>query len=137
VLSGPASFDELSCHSINGTDAHSSLSVSSESVLSSKGITAKTRIWLGPRMNLCMPLEIMASHESFIAVIALELSIIKVGLDVRFDVFLPAKSLIAIVEFANPLVVHRIWPFYVQCNVIQRDVCLLDGSTDAWFEVEV
>lgn len=84
-----------------------------------------------------MPLEIMASHESFIAVIALELSIIKVSLDMRFDVLLPAESLVAIVEFANPLVVYRIWPFNVLCNVVQCDIRLLDGSADAWFEVEV
>jgi hypothetical protein len=77
-------------------------------------------------MDLGVPLEIMASHESFVAVIALELPIIEVGLDVRLDVLLPAESLIAIVKFANPLIVQRIGPFYVLRNVIQGDIGLLN-----------
>jgi hypothetical protein len=88
-------------------------------------------------MDFGMPLEIVSTDEPFVAVITLELSIVKVSLHVRFDVLFPAKALVAIVELADPLVVHRIWPFYVLCNIIQGDVSLLDGSADSWLEVEV
>ena len=88
-------------------------------------------------MDFGMPLEIVSTDESFVAVITLELSIVKVSLHVRFDVLFPAEALVAIVELANPLVVRRIWPFYVLCNIVQGDVSLLDGSADAWFQVEV
>ena len=137
MLSRPATFDELPSDSIDCTNAHSSLSVSSKSVLSSECVPAETRIWLRAGMNFGMPLEIVSTDEPLVAVITLELSIVKVSLHVRFDVLFPAEALVAIVELANPLVVHRIWPFYVLCNIVQGDVSLLDGSADAWFEVEV
>jgi hypothetical protein len=88
-------------------------------------------------MDLGVPFEIVAAHESFVAVIALELPIVEVSLDMRFDVLLPAESLIAIVEVANPLVVRRIGPVYVLCNVIQGNIGLLNGGADAWIKVEV
>jgi hypothetical protein len=88
-------------------------------------------------MNFGMPFEIVSTDESFVAVITLELSIVKVSLHVRFDVLFPAEALVAIVELANPLVVRRVRSFYVLCNIVQGDVSLLDGSVDAWFEVEV
>ena len=137
MLSRSATFDELPSDSIDCTNAHSSLSVSSKSVLSSECVPAETRIWFRACMNFGMPLEIVSTDEALVAVITLELSIVKVSLHVRFDVLFPAEALVAIVELANPLVVRRIWPFYVLCNIVQSDVSLLDGSADAWFEVEV
>jgi hypothetical protein len=88
-------------------------------------------------MDFGMPLEVVSPDEPFVTVITLELPIVKVSLHVRFDVFFPAEALVAIVELANPLVVRRIWPFYVLCNIVQGDVSLLDGRADSWFEVEV
>jgi hypothetical protein len=137
MLSRSATFDKLPSDSIDCTNAHSSLSVSSKSVLSSEGVPTETRIWFRARMNFGMPLEIVSTDEALVAVITLELSIVKVSLYVRFDVLFPAEALVAVVELANPLVVRRIWPFYVLCNIVQGDVSLLDGSADAWFEVEV
>lgn len=137
VLSRSATFDELPGNSIDCTNAHSSLSVSSKRVLSSECVPAETRIWFRACMDFGMPLEIVSTDESFVAVITLELSIVKVSLHVRFDVLFPTEALVAIVELANPLVVRRIGPFYVLCNIVQGDVSLLDGSADAWFEVEV
>ena len=137
MLSRSATFDELSRNSINCTDAHASLSMSSKSVLSSECVPAETGIWFRACMDFGMPLEIVSTDEAFVAVIALELPIVKVSLHVRFDVLFPAEALVAIVELANPLVVRRIWPFYVLCNIVQGDVSLLDGSADSWFEVEV
>ena len=88
-------------------------------------------------MNFGMSFEIVSTDKPFVAVVTLELSIVKVSLHVRFDVLFPAEALVAIVELANPLVVRRIWPFYVLCNIVQGDISLLDGSADSWFEVEV
>jgi hypothetical protein len=137
MFSRSATFDELPSDSVDCSNAHSSLSVSSKSVLSSECVPAETRIWFRACMNFGMPLEIVSTDEALVAVITLELSIVKVSLHVRFDVLFPAETLVAIVELANPLVVRRIWPFYVLCNIVQSDVSLLDGSADAWFEVEV
>src|SRR2546423_4312246 len=137
VLSRSATFDKLSGDSVNCTNAHSPLSVSRKSILSGKGVPTEARIRLGAGVDLGMSLQVMAAHESLVAVVALELPIIKVGLHVRFDVLFSAEALVAVVELANPLVVHRIWPFYVLRNVIQGNIRLLDRSADAWFEVEV
>jgi hypothetical protein len=137
MLSRSATFDKLSCDPINCADTHAPLSVSSESVLPGECVAAETWIGFGASMNLGVPFEIVAAHESFVAVIALELPIVEVSLDVRFDVLLPAKSLIAIVEFANPLVVRRIRPIDVLCNVIQGNIGLLNGGANTWIKVEV
>jgi hypothetical protein len=47
-------------------------------------------------MNLGMALQIMLPNEAFFAVRALELSVSKMSLDMRLDVFLSAKAFLTI-----------------------------------------
>lgn len=74
--------------------------------MSSKAIATFTRIRLDPTMNFRMSFEIMLTDEAFMAVRTLELAVSEMGLDMGFDVFFSAKSLLAFWEKTKPLVVH-------------------------------
>ena len=50
----------------------------------------------------------MTTHKAFVAVVASELPITEMGLDMRLDVLFPAEFLAAIFVPADPFVVDRI-----------------------------
>jgi hypothetical protein len=55
-----------------------------------------------------MSLEVVLSDEALLAVRTLELSVAKVSLNMRLDVFFPSKTFFAIWEEANPFSVRRV-----------------------------
>lgn len=55
-------------------------------------------------MNFCMALEIVLPHKALAASIALELPVAEMCLNVRADVFPPAKDLAAVLIQTCPLV---------------------------------
>ena len=137
MLSWSATLGDLALNTTDGTDAHVSLSVSGKGVHSSEGVAARTGVWLCAGVDLGMSLQVMAADEPLVAVVALELAVVKVSLHVGFDVLLPAETLVTIIELTDPLAVIRIRALDVLSNVIQGDVCLLNGSTNAGLEVEI
>jgi hypothetical protein len=126
VLSRPALFDDFLDNAFECSDAVAALSVPCQSVMACKSIAAQTWIWLASSVDLRMSLEIMATNEAFVAVVASELPISEMSLDVRFDVLLAAESFIAFLVFADPFVVYLVWAFNELGNVVERDVCFLD-----------
>ena len=88
-------------------------------------------------MNLRVTLEVVASYEALQAAVTSELSITKVGLDVRFDILFAAEAFVAVIVLADPLVVSWVRAFDEVCYVIKGDVCFFDGSLNARLKVEV
>jgi hypothetical protein len=131
VLSGSPSLDHLLDNTIKCANAHSSLSVPCQGVVTSKWVSTETRVRLAAGMYFGMAFQVVASNETFLAVVASELTIAKMGLDVGLDVLLPTELLIAILKFANPFVIHRVWSFDELRNFIQADVGLLNRCLNA------
>ena len=65
-----------------------------------------------------MTLEIVSSDETLLAVVAAELPVTEMSLNVRLDVLLTTKALVAVVKFAGPLLVRWVWSFDELCNVV-------------------
>jgi hypothetical protein len=53
-------------------------------------------------MNLGMTLEVVLSHETFLAVRALELPVSEMSLNMRLDVLLPSKAFLTFGEKTDP-----------------------------------
>jgi hypothetical protein len=103
MLLRPATLS-LSAHSIGETtDTHAALAMARESILASEACTTRALVWLVPRVDLRMALQIVLSHEALSAAIALELAITKMCLDVGADVLSSAKHLPAILVKTRPL----------------------------------
>ena len=84
-----------------------------------------------------MALEVMATNEALLAMVASELTISEMCLDMRFNVLFPAKLLAAVDISAHVLAVNWIWSFDELCNVIDRNVGVLNRSFDARLEVQI
>ena len=78
-------------------------------------------------MNLSMTLEVMAADEAFLAVVASELPITEVSLDMRLDVLLTTESLVAIFILADPFVVIGHWTVDELRDIVEADICFFDG----------
>jgi hypothetical protein len=85
--------------------ADSTLTVTGQGILSSKAVAARALVGLVATVNLCVTLEVMLSNEALAAVIALELAIAEVGLDVGTDVLLAAELLVASIKQTGPLAI--------------------------------
>ena len=75
TLLWPASLDILFYDTLEGTNAHSTLAMPSQCVVSSKRVAAQTWIWLGAGVNFRVPLQVMSTDEALLAVIAPELAV--------------------------------------------------------------
>lgn len=137
VLAGSTSLDLFLDHAFECTDAHASLTMTSQSVMTSEGVAAETWVWFRTCVNLGMSLEVVSSDEALLAVVAAELSVTKVRLNMRFYILLAAELLVAVIEFASPLLISGIWAFDELCNVVKVDIGLLDRGLNAWLEVEI
>jgi hypothetical protein len=126
VLLGPSSLDNLLHNAVKCANAHSSLSMSCQGIMASKGIPTQTRMWLCAGVNFGVAFEVVAADEALLAVITSELPIAKMSLHVRFDVLLAAESLVATLECAGPFIVDWVGAFNELCNVVQGDIGLFD-----------
>ena len=75
-----------------------------KSILPRETCAAWALVRLVARMNLCMTLQVVLADKALATAIALELTISKMGLDMRANVLSPAKNLAAILIEACPLV---------------------------------
>jgi len=85
--------------------ADSALTVASQGILSGKAVAARALVRLVATVNLCVTLEVMLSNKALAAVVALELAIAKMGLDVGTDVLLAAELLVAFIKQTGPLAI--------------------------------
>jgi hypothetical protein len=138
MLAGSTALDWRLDDALERTDTHTALSVARERVMSSEGVATQTRIWLGARMNLGMSLEVVATNEALVAVVALELSVAQMGLYMGLDVLFAAEALVAVLVPADPLVVAaRLGAFNELSNIVNRDVGLLNRGFDSRLEIEI
>jgi hypothetical protein len=95
----------LGNHSGKAANAHITLAVTCESILSGEARTTSTCERLIAAVCLEVTFEIMSADEMFLADVALELTVSKVCLDVRLNVLLPPKAAKAVREQTYPLAV--------------------------------
>ena len=72
-----------------------------------------------------MSFQIMASNETLVAMIAFELSVTKMCLNMGFYVFFPSESLHASVEGTYPLIVYGIGTFNIPTYILKRNSSFL------------
>lgn len=65
-----------------------------------------------------MTLEIVPSDEALLAVVAAELPVTEMSLNVGLNVLLTTKALVAVVKFADPFLVGWVWSFDELCDVV-------------------
>jgi hypothetical protein len=83
-----------------------------------------------------MALQIVAAYETLAAMIALELPIPEVRLNVRFDVLFSTESPVTAIVRANPFVVFGIRTGDICCDVIQGDTSVFDGRINSGIKIE-
>lgn len=71
----PASLHILLNNTFKSTDAHTTLAMASQCVVSSKRVAAKTWVWFRSGVDLCMAFKVMTTNEALLAVVASELTI--------------------------------------------------------------
>lgn len=117
-------------------DAHSSLSVPSQSIVPSEYIATKTFIWFVSSVNLGVTLQVMSTNEALVAMITLILAITKVGLDVGLDIFFSSEPPLAAGVKANPLSILRVRARDVGGDLIDGDPSLFDRSMNPSIKVK-
>ena len=105
VLARTTTSDLRTFKAWKGTVTDTTLTVARESVLSGKAVAARALVRLVTTVNLRVTLQIVLSNEALAAVVALELAIAKMGLDVGADVLLAAELLVAAIEETSPLAI--------------------------------
>lgn len=100
-----------------------------------KPVTARTHVWLDATMNLAVSLEVVLAYKTFVAMITAKLSVAKVGLDVRLDVFFAPKFLPATVVHAHPFLVNQVRTADEGCNLIRGDASVFDRCIDLEIEL--
>jgi hypothetical protein len=114
-------------------NAHATLSVPCKCVLSCKATAARALIGLVASVDFCMALKIVLAHKALAASSALKLSVAKMCLNVRADIFPPNKDLAAILVQTCPLVCLSILLADVALDLFGGDTAVLEAGID--FEV--
>jgi hypothetical protein len=127
ILSWPATFDDLFHNALKGSNAHPSLTVSSQCIMAGKAIATKTRIRLNTTVDLCVTFKIMLADEAFLAVWTLILAITKMCLHMRLNVFLASKTLLALWKQTSPFLIGGIRAFDVTSDIINGNASVCDG----------
>ena len=94
--------------------------------MSGEAVSTLAWVWLDTAMNLGMALQVVLADETFLAMRTLELSVSKMGLYVRFDVFLTAESLVTFWVKTNPLSIRWVRSLNECCNVVNGDPSVCD-----------
>jgi len=76
-------------------------------------------------VNLCVTLQVVLSNKALAAVVALELTVTKMGLDVSTNVLLAAELLVAPIEEAGPLAIAVILGTDELLDILRRDASVL------------
>jgi hypothetical protein len=130
VLARTTASDLRTLEAGKSTVADPTLAVACESILSGKAIAAGALVGLVTTVNLCVTLQVVLSNEALAAVVALELAITEMGLDVGTDVLLAAELLVAPIEETGPLAIAVILGANEALDILGRDTSVLDASVD-------
>jgi hypothetical protein len=130
VLARTTTSDLRTLEAWKSTVTDSTLAVACESILSGEAVAAGALVGLVAAVDLCVTLEVVLSDEALAAVVALELAITEMGLDVGTNVLLAAELLVAPIEETGPLAIAVILGADEALNVLGRDASVLDASVD-------
>lgn len=119
------------------SDAHPTLPVAGQGIVAGKNVPAKTFVGLVSSVDFGVTLEIVATHKALAAMIALELTVTQVCLDVRLDVLFSAEASPAACMEADPFAIPLVRAVDKRGNLIDCDTSLVDGCMDSVVEVKV
>ena len=91
-----ATLDLFLYYTLKSANTHPALAMPCQSIVPGEAVAASARVRFDPAVDLRVPLEVMLPNEALPAVIAAELSVTKMGLDMGFYVLLSAEFLIAL-----------------------------------------
>lgn len=137
MLSRSATLRRLSHDPFVTADAHSSLPVPGQCVMSCKHVSTETFIWLVSGMDFGVPLQVVSANKAFITVVTLVLAIAQVCLDMRLYIFLSAKSSATPGMKAHPFPISRVWAVNKGGDLVNCNSGLVDGRMNSSIEVEV
>ena len=78
-------------NTFKGTNTHAALAMSGQSIVPGEAITAFARVRFDPAVDFRVPLEVVLPDEALPAMIATELSVAKMCLDMRLDILLSSS----------------------------------------------
>lgn len=107
------------------TTAHAALAMTSECILTRKTCTTGALVGFVSRVDFCMSFQIVLTNKALSAAIALELSVAKMCLDMRTDVFSPPEHLATILVHTCPFVGNGILFADVSLNFLWGDASVL------------
>jgi hypothetical protein len=130
VLARTTASDLRTLKARKSTVTDSTLTVASESILSSKTIAARALVGLVTTVNLCVTLQVVLSNETLAAVIALELAITEMGLDMGTNILLATELLVASIKETGPFAIAVVLGADELLNILRRDASVLNASVD-------
>jgi hypothetical protein len=82
ALPWPSTLGCLPDHAVVAADAHASLSMTGQCVVSSKDVSAETLVWFITGVDFGVTLKIMSADKALLAMITFELTVTEMSLDV-------------------------------------------------------
>lgn len=137
VLAWATSLDDLLDSTFERADAHATLTVTGQSVVTGERVAASTRVWLVAGVDLSVAFQVVASYEAFAAMVAAELTVAEMGLNVGFDVFLSAEAFVAFRIGADPFVVHGVGTVNELYDVVECNVCFFNRCRYSRLKIEI
>lgn len=137
MLLGTAALCVFAHNALVSSDAHPTLPVTSQGVMTGEHVSTETFVGLVSSMNLSMAFQIVATDEALVAMIAFELAVTQVGLDMGLDILLPAKPSFTAWMEADPFAILGVRARDVRSDLIDGDTGLVDGCVDPFVKVQV
>ena len=119
------------------SDTHSALSMAGQGVVPGEYVSAKTLVRLVSGVDLCVPFEVVAAHETLAAMLAFVLTISQVCLDVRFDILLSTESAPTLWMKTHPFSIFYIGTEYEGRDLVRGDSCFVDRCMNSGVEIQV
>ena len=120
-----------------GSLTHAALAMASECIVASEGRTTDASMWAIVLVDGGVTLHVVSTNESLEAVVALELAVVEVVLNMRTSVLTTLEPLVThlarlLLEEAVPLLVRIVlwWVFDVALNNLWWDAGVDDASVD-------
>lgn len=106
------------------------LTVAGQGVLSGEAVATGALVRLVAAVDLRVALQVVLADKAFTAMIALELTVAEVSLDMSTNVLLAAKLLVAAVEKASPLAIAVVLRANVALDFLSTDASVFDTGVN-------
>jgi hypothetical protein len=123
--------------SVDGSDTHVPLTVTSESIRAAETIATEADEWFLALVSLCMALKVVTTNEFAATMKTFVLAVIQVSLNMRLNIFTTAKAFITVWVPADELVIAQIRTLHVRLDVVHCDSSLDFGCVNVRSKVQV